>query len=202
MSDGFFERLRSGDDTVLRDIDRGYRDMTVGALKSAFRDLRIKDLDDCFNDALIDLWDYRGKLDEKKGKLKSLLFTITKRRALDSRSGESVRPPTVNLEDWSGVAGQVSRLEENGVRTEDPELQRLLDATLTVLDSLDPRFATILRMDASGEGVAKSEDVSQETEIPAKQVPVYRSRARRAFERGLRELGVLPPDRKGGCSGN
>lgn len=201
MDEGIFERLRSGDETVLREIDQKYRDWIVGALGRKFGDLRFEDLEECFNDALKNLWEYRDKLDER-AKPSTLLYLFASRRSMDRRRREQAAPKIVNLEDWSHVVSQVLELKKNGVSTEDPELKRLLEKTLQVLDSIEPRFALILRLDASGEGVACSEDVSQATGISKNQVPVYRARARKVFERKLREFGVLPPERKGRRSGN
>jgi len=200
MSDSFFERLRSGDEEALRDIDREHRDHIVGALKRKLEYLRFEDREECFNDALKDLWNYRMSLDSTRAKISTLLYMFACRRGLDRRRTNAVRLKTVNLKDWSRVAEKVSKLEKNEVTIDDPEQKQLVQITLLALDSLDHRYATILRMDASGESVASSEDVSEATGIARKQVPVYRRRARKALEKlsdkEIERRAISDPDAK------
>ena len=164
----------------------------VGAwLRSRYSILTAEDVEDIAIIAMIRLWKVRLRFDSARASLRTYFARIADNvaRCLISSGWAKARQLEVPLDvrEFAAAAGEDRR-------DETPRDASLMHKLGQALDQLPEAYRTILLADACAPGrVASAEFLSQELQIPAGTVRVYRHRAVTAIRRWLAEAGCIIP---------
>jgi RNA polymerase sigma factor (sigma-70 family) len=183
------ERLLDNDEQVLDDVLRAFGPMLLVVLTRRYRNvLREADIEDVVSIGLFRLWINRSRFDRRKASLKVWFFRIVENAARDVlRHGwHKARQLEVNSEpallgatDASGN-GQIRRHPPDAelVSSTDKEPTNLQLDLREIVAELPDKQRFIVMADASAkEGVAASQLLGDELNVPAATVRVYRKRA-------------------------
>ena len=169
---------------------------SVGAwLRSRYSILTAEDVEDILIVAIIRLWKSRLRFDAAKASLRTYFARIAENvaRCLISSGWAKTRQLEVPL-DVSDCTSDCAAASNDDRRDHSPQDPSLFHALAQALDQLPEAYRTILLADASAPGrVASAEFLSQELQIPAGTVRVYRHRAVTTVRTLLAQAGCKIP---------
>ncbi len=165
---------------------------SVGAwLRSRYSILTAEDVEDIVIIAMIRLWKGRARFDATRASLRTYFARIADNvaRCLISSGWAKTRQLEVPLD-----VQECAATSNEDCRDETPQDASLIQRLGQALDQLPEAYRTILLADACAPGrVASAEFLSQELQIPAGTVRVYRHRAVTTIRRLLTEAGSRIP---------
>lgn len=188
------ERLLADDEAVLEDVLRAYGPMLLCVMGRRYHGvLPQTDIEDALSIGLFRLWKNRSRFDRGKASLKVWFFRIVenairdvlrhgwhKARLLEVAADERLLDP--------GRAGPESGTCEQSDQESGPtNLQLDLREIIGGLPEIQRRI--IVADSAARDGVASSQALSAELNVPASTVRVYRKRAMDRIRRELTERG-------------
>jgi len=186
------DRLLADDEAVLEDVLRAFGPMLLNVLGRRYEGvLPLTDIEDAVSIGLFRLWKHRDRFDRGRASLKVWFFRIVenairdvlrhgwhKARSLEVRADEMLhgdlcrpRPTRDDAEDQAGPTNLQLDLRE--IIGSLPDIQR----RIVVADS------------AARDGTANSAALSQELQVPASTIRVYRKRAMDRIRRELTQRG-------------
>jgi RNA polymerase sigma factor (sigma-70 family) len=188
------EQLIRSDEEVLGAILRTYGAPVAALLRRRYSVLNDHDIEDVLASALFRLWRYRKQLDTTRGSLGTLLLRIADNivRDLFKEGWRKLRLHEASPLDpqelarlFVPTAAAESSTANNGQLGHDVRV---------IIDRLPDAYRFIVLADANArDRVASAEMISEELEIPAGTVRVYRNRAMATIRRELRQMGYKVP---------
>ena len=199
----FAQRLLDDDEQVLEDILRVFGPMVLAVVSRRYREvLREADIEDVMSIGLFRLWKHRHRFDHRKASLKVWYFRIVENAARDvlKHGWHKARLLEVSSDvALTGTADPSSNGHGEPVVTHpavsdnhDPTPLQL-DLRDIVAELPDSQRTIILADAASKDGIASSQHLSEELNIPPSTVRVYRKRALDRIRKELAARGHDPP---------
>jgi RNA polymerase sigma factor (sigma-70 family) len=188
------EQLVRDDDEVLGLILRTYGPAIAAVLQRRYLVLNEHDIEDVLASALFRLWRFRKRLDVTRGSLATLLLRIADNivRDLFKEGWRKLRLHEAAAPDPAELPAVL--VPEPAAEKSAAENDRVQQDVRAIIDRLPDAYRFIVLADANArERVASAEMISEELEIPAGTVRVYRNRAMAAIRRELRQLGYKVP---------
>lgn len=183
------------DDAWARLVLREHAPAVGALLRLRYPVFSAEDIEDVVIIATARLWKARGRFDAERASLKTFLFRIADNVARDVLKSGWFRAR--NLEVWLDeklVVGPERGEEEASETQKDAPRCEIVRDLRAILDRLPDAYRTIVLADACAPGrVASAEFLSQELQIPAGTVRVYRHRAMKAIRTAFEQAGCKLP---------
>jgi RNA polymerase sigma factor (sigma-70 family) len=193
------------EDQWLRGLLRDHAPAVRALLRARYLSFDAADIDDVVIIALTRLWTVRHRYEREKSSLKTFFFRIADNVARNvlKCGWYQARILEVDLNDRHVVPGTV--VSDAGDDSSDAGVvcgagvgpqgnSQLLEDLRTIIDELPENYRRIILADGcSPDRVASAELLSQELQIPAGTVRVYRNRAMNAIRVSLQKLGYKLP---------
>ncbi len=173
---------------------RLYGPAVAANLRRRYSVLNEQDVEDILVSALYRLWVYRKRLDLARGSLAALFYRIAENlvRNLFKKGWHKLRLQETRLDD---EAEFLQALQFKPVEAPQCDVGAIQNDVQGVIDKLPAPYRYIVLADAAArDRVASAELISEELEIPASTVRVYRNRAMAAIRRELRAMGYEVPE--------
>jgi RNA polymerase sigma factor (sigma-70 family) len=188
------------EDQWLRGVLRDHAPAVRGLLRARYLAFDAADIDDVVIIALTRLWTVRHRYEREKSSLKTFFFRIADNVARNVlRCGwYQARNLEVVLDDRHVAPGSGDASSgadaSCGAGAGSPGSSQLLQDLRTIINELPDNYRRIILADGcSPDRVASAELLSQELQIPAGTVRVYRNRAMNAIRVALQKLGYKLP---------